>query len=273
MFGFGKDKNTVHVEFYEAGNSAPFAVSDVPIEQLPDSFEIDTTLQMSGSDWQVVESDPKNKAEFKKTGKLKVVLTKYETTSMDPNEILYSLPTISNAIAATEEASSLENVAVFLEDDWRQFEFLAKSLESEIEKELKEIINIYEKHKEGVGFKEIHLRTKVPNPLPGTNLKLEALIEHFGISRKYSGVAFNTAPATIKNGFAFLSKANWLFWGQADDNGNIVALNISQVKESELSLVAPEIDEFLAKNELFLVDWLRVFWAGKDKVKFSNYGK
>lgn len=273
MFGFGKDKDTIHVEFYEDGKSTPFAVSDMPIDQLPDSLEINTTLQMGDDDWQVVDSNPKNKSDFKKTGELKVVLTKHQTTSVNPNEILYSLPTIADELAATEKTKSLENVAIFSEDDWRQFEFVSRSFESDVAKELNEIMKIYQHHKQGMGFKKIHLRTKITKPMKGVELKLDALTAHFGSSKRFDGVAFNTEPATIKNGFAFLSKENWLFWGQLDEHENIVVLNISQVKESDHSAISSKLDKFLARENLFLVDWLRVFWAGTDKEKFSEYGK
>lgn len=46
MFGFGKDKSVIQVRFYEGKSETPFAVSNVPIDQLPDTFEIDTTMHL-----------------------------------------------------------------------------------------------------------------------------------------------------------------------------------------------------------------------------------
>ena len=39
MLGFGKGKSVIEVKFYEGKSEVPFAVSNVPIEQLPDTFE------------------------------------------------------------------------------------------------------------------------------------------------------------------------------------------------------------------------------------------
>lgn len=69
MFGFGKKHTTIRVEFVKQGESAPFMRSDVPIDSLPDTFEIDTTLHIKEEEWQVVSALPPQKSEFRKTGK------------------------------------------------------------------------------------------------------------------------------------------------------------------------------------------------------------
>ena len=46
----------------------------MPIEQLPDTFEIDTTMHLGEEDWTLVEAVPSQKTEFKKSGFIKLTL-------------------------------------------------------------------------------------------------------------------------------------------------------------------------------------------------------
>lgn len=66
MFAFGKNKRVIEIKFYEGKRETPFAVSNVPIEQLPDTFEIDTTMHLGGDDWKVLRTEPAEKTKFKK---------------------------------------------------------------------------------------------------------------------------------------------------------------------------------------------------------------
>lgn len=271
MFGFGKNKNKIKVHFYEVGQSKAFAVSNVPIDQLPETFEIDTTMHIGDDDWQVSDAQPSHKEEFRKTGSLNLFLRKQEIVHMDPNDILYSLPTISNDFAEVENAKTLENVVVLAEDDWRQFEFLSIQYENEIENDLKGVLDIHKNHKEGIGFKEIYVRKVITKPLLAVSLSLEEVKNHFKVKHEYSGVAFNNAAATIVNGFAFLTRSNWLLWGQVNTNNEIKFINISRTSDSDIGAFSLKIDPFLVENKLYAVDWAGVFWAGPTKHGFSDY--
>ena len=48
MFGFSRKHDKIRVEFVETGKETPFAVSMVPIGQLPNTFEVATELDISG---------------------------------------------------------------------------------------------------------------------------------------------------------------------------------------------------------------------------------
>jgi len=53
MFGFAKDFKHIQVLFFEVGAVKPFAQSELPVEQLPDTFQIETTLHIGNDDWMV----------------------------------------------------------------------------------------------------------------------------------------------------------------------------------------------------------------------------
>jgi len=198
MFGFGKESSVVEVNFYEGENKTPFAVSNMPVDQLPDTFELDTTLHLGDEDWRVIGAQPAEKENFKKSGKLNLYLVKSTITKMDPNALLYSLPTINNDIAAVESADSMSNIAVLREDDWRQFEFIDQQNESLIEKEFSDIQGIYDNHGDGVGFKELHLRKRILTPIKNSSLNINSLKSSFPITHEYDGVAFNMAGKNLK---------------------------------------------------------------------------
>jgi len=60
----GKVTTVVHVEFINGNDQTVVTKSDMLLEQLPDSFRIDTTLEMTEKKWSVVSADPTDKAEF-----------------------------------------------------------------------------------------------------------------------------------------------------------------------------------------------------------------
>ena len=150
---------------------------------------------------------------------------------------------------------------------------LVRSYESTIDDELGHVKNIYESHREGVGFKKLHLREKIVAPLENSSLTLNLIEESFDIAKKYDGVAFNNAAATIIGGFAVQTESGWLLWGQANESGKILALNISQTRESNIIDISDNIDKFTEKYGLYLIDWPRLFWCGSGKLNFSAYSE
>ena len=87
----------ITLELIDHATGEIFAQSEVPLESLPERFEgMETTLQVGGSDWQVVGSDPSTRAEMKKAGRVQLVLRK--VVAVDPKSILFSLPTVVDAL-------------------------------------------------------------------------------------------------------------------------------------------------------------------------------
>ncbi|GKX53631.1 hypothetical protein [Budvicia aquatica] len=271
MFGFGKKHQTIRVKFIESGKAEAFAQVDLPIERLPDTFEINTTLHIAEEDWEVVSAVPPQKAQFEKTGTLDITLCKPEITYVDPSEILFSLPTINDELPALENPPSMENVMVVLEDDWRQCEFIAGRYHNEINQECQSVINIYDTQRVESGFKTLHVRKIITHPLTETRITLAALENAFTIEHRYQAVAFNNNASTIINSFAVKSPSGWIFWGQTDDNGDISTLCLRQSETADISAITGQIDAFIADNNLYLIDWIQVFVCGEGAASFSQY--
>jgi hypothetical protein len=94
-----------------------------------------------------------------------------EIVTMDPNDILFTTPTLNDAIPLTLEGSTVAEDCIQLhEDDWRQFEFVAASRKHEIDLELADIGAIWDEYsvplgESGTAFREVHIRKRIPNAL------------------------------------------------------------------------------------------------------------
>jgi len=103
MLWFGKKHDKIRVEFVESGKDKPFAVSMVPIGQLPDTFEVATTLDVADRKWSVVEAIPKLRNDFERSGKLRVVLAPVHM--VNPKDILFSLPTLNDRMCVLQKSN------------------------------------------------------------------------------------------------------------------------------------------------------------------------
>ena len=78
----------VSISFIDDRTSMEFATTDMPVGNLPDTFEIDTTLHLGDDDWFVVHADPSVKEEIARIGSLTLRLRKVERIAT--NEISFS---------------------------------------------------------------------------------------------------------------------------------------------------------------------------------------
>lgn len=256
MFGFGKNHKRIRVMFHEADAPQAFAQSDIPIEQLPDTFQIQTTLDLGEQKWLIASATPPTKAEFRKSGKVTLRLRRENLGFVNPSELLYSLATISNDLPALAPASSLENVLVVHEDDWRQIEFVSRTHESSVLKELASIRHVIETQRVGSGFKTIHLRKLIPEPFAGETRRLADIRCACPVTHEYSAVAFSSTAAVVAGGFAFSISDELTVWGQADDDGVLNALCI-RVNSADTDL-ASDLRRLSQQFDMLLVDWPRV---------------
>lgn len=164
MFSFLK--KTVTVSFVDHNTGTTFASSEVPLDQLPETFAINTELDIKQDHYVVVSAEPQTKQDFAKSKKLSIRLLKVET--VDPKSILFSLPSICNS--ALPECVRVENpdgIPVLHEDDWRQCEFVTVNHETDISAELSDIRSIHvNSTTTSGGWKAIHVRKRIANPLP-----------------------------------------------------------------------------------------------------------
>lgn len=78
----------VTMTLVDATTGVAFASFEASPDDLPDSFEINTTLHLGDEDWSVILAEPDTRAEFTKSGKLTLRLHKVQMVA--PEALSYS---------------------------------------------------------------------------------------------------------------------------------------------------------------------------------------
>ena len=250
MLWFGKKQNKIRVEFLENGKDKPFAVSMIPIEQLPETFEISTTLDVSGKKWNIESATPKLRTDIERGGKLLLVLSPVQM--VNPNDILFSLPTINDGMCGLQKASSLDEMLVIHEDDWRQIEFISGKLLEDIESEMKGIRIIHETKRKGPGFTGLHARKLIEKPLGGITISYFALKSLFTVSKEFRGFGFGSPMVIAERGFAFETKDGLKFYGVLNQEGVVIFLCLANTDG-----FADQCGKLMKMFHLVGVNWCR----------------
>lgn len=139
----------VKVTFIDEATGGSFGVTEMLPTDLPESFEIDTTLHLGNEDWSVVGAQPKTRAEYEKSKSLVLRLRRIE---MDPSNIMFSLPSICDSIPGVTEHKLSGAEFILAEDDWRQFEFVSNDRAADVDDEIEKIRLIHENASESGYF-------------------------------------------------------------------------------------------------------------------------
>jgi hypothetical protein len=238
---------TIHVVLIDAESGATMGEADLPLEQLPESFGMSTTIHLGGSDWQVERAEPVERADFVASGKVQLTLRKI--VYADPGAILFSLPTLENQAPPTGAGGG--DAMQLHEDDWRQRELIAARFEPEIEAELSDIRTIYAEQRRGPGFASLHVRKRIPEPLAGVSLAVGDL-DDLGMRGARRSVAIGTADrakgSVVVGGFAF-PLGGGMVYGR-EEAGAVVALCLDGDADDPSALAA-----LAHAHDLVLVGW------------------
>jgi hypothetical protein len=249
----------IHVRFIDAATGNVFGETMLEPERLPQTFELATTLHIAEQEWSVVKTEPMTAAEFIQTGELALTLAK--VTYMNPKDILYSLPTICDAIPAIAEGSTRLGKQVFAlhEDDWRQVEFISQGYKNAIEREFAGIERIFqEASKETDSFRaftELHVRSLIPQPLAGP-LALDQLAALLPPERSaYEGIAYQRQEGLLEGGFAWQAGPLVLYGQQSDGFMTALGIQIASGAPALSPGFVTALAVFMDAHHLYLVDW------------------
>lgn len=240
----------VEVTFIDHASGQVIGVSKLPPAELPDTFEVATNFTLGTQEWQVATAVPLTSAEFSRTKKLTLRLNKIEY--LNPQDIHYTLPTISDRLPDMSESALFTAFELSLfEDDWRQNEFLPNAARPMVAQEAAAIQRIWAEFgnlsDSGFqSFRQLHVREHIGEP--GLHLDFAKLQAVLGASPPGS-LKFHDQPGFVRNGFA-LQTAAATYYGLL--NGTTVThLCMAQVEEDALA-------EVQAVNQAF--DLLFVVW-------------
>ena len=177
--------------------------------------------------------------------------------SIDPNAILYTVPTISNDIPEVEvtAAKPIKGTVVFHEDDWRQVEFLKSGQIPEIKRILSEYKQFESQNRTAYGWKNVYVRDfKKEIALPGKQSvdQIESILRANRGSELYLTSA--DVFGKVKSGFTISIGGNIDLYGTATEAGiTVLGAAVGQNPDD-----ANLTEAFASLNKIFglvLVDW------------------
>jgi hypothetical protein len=173
---------------------------------------------------------------------------------VDLDGALFLFPTIFEPLPATRRARPWERDATRIgEDDWRQIEVVANTLEGEVRDELSAINAVRATAKGRPGFERVHVRERPVLPLAGRELSVSALQSAFEASK--SALGFRDRPAVVAGGFALRTADGALLYG-VEHRDAIVALGVEPgrgLADRDCATLA----DLLAEADAMVVHWCR----------------
>jgi hypothetical protein len=236
----------IEVTFVDASTGQAFAQASVPASELPETFELATTLHIGELEWRVESAEPETRAEYERTNKLELRLRKVER--IDPKTILFSLSTIENSSPASNGDPITGDALELHEDDWRQLELISLAHEDAIDEELDAIGEIHLNHRAGPGFRKIHVRKRIPEPLVPNALPVSELGALSARSLRLRG-----SERRIPDSFVRELGASAALYGIAD-RGDVRVLGLrveGALEDDALKL----LERLQREHSLLFVDW------------------
>jgi hypothetical protein len=251
----------VNVTLIDDETSEPMATAALPTTNLPETFEIETTLHLGDADWSVVSANPPTREGYARSGKLTLRLRRIRM--VNPSELLFSLPSLCDRIAGLGDNPLAGGELALAEDDWRQVELVSRSFAAEADAEIASIRTVHDQENTGSGWRRIHVR-KRPDPPIISTLTLGDVDRAFGGVR-FRGVTYNGASTLIASGFSF--EAGGLQAYGLQEGGKVTVFGIAHAgEEAPVEAVAQIAREF----DLHLVNWCRCARAEWDEPLFRE---
>jgi hypothetical protein len=248
----------VKVTFVDASSGKVMGVTSIAPEDLPDSFEANTTVTLQNDPWQVLAAEPVTRAEYAKSRTLRLSVRKLDLTQLSPGDILYSLPTICDVIPPLREGSSKagKRVLELHEDDWRQVELVSSLHRKALETELKSIELIFAAQRTpGGAFKSLHVRKEIPEPLSDVTLSMATLRAALPNARVFDGLGYQHAPGLIEGGFAFEASGLTIFGLEQDSRVAACCFRFQKLEKAQDH--ARTLARLTRDMDVVLVDWCK----------------
>jgi hypothetical protein len=257
----------IEVTFIDDTTDESLGVTQIAANNLPDSFEKDTTINLRGADWHVLNARPKTRAQYTKSQQLILWISPVET--VNPRDILYSLPSICAVVPELNDRSLSGTELTLAEDDWRQFELISDRLADKVDKEIAKIQRIQDNAKAGVGWRELHIRKKPEIPI-ASNIALPHLASLLKVSAKSPGITYDGSRSPITDGYSLTLNDDFAIYGVAP-KGKVQVIAIGQ--DANIPPNDESIDllhQLARKFNLNLVHWCRCQRVTPDDPAFRS---
>lgn len=242
--------NKIKVHFIDNFNGQTIGIVEMEPDKLPETFEITTRMHVKDIEWSVEEAIPTKSIDFIKTKQLTLKMRKIEY--INPKDLLFTLPTISNELPSTIQNALFNNFELVIpEDDWRQDEFLNQSSFPLVEIEVKNIKNIWEKNKKEVdapfnAFDKCHVRETIGEP--NLNIDFDKLKQLLNVD-KIGSLKLTGNNGFVKNSFVLKTETT-TYYGILE-NQIVTQFCICNFSDETIT----EIEKILKEFNLIFINW------------------
>lgn len=189
--------------------------------------------------------------------------------TMNPNKLLFSVPTLSDDIAGLEpiDRPPTRSDIVLGEDDWSQLEFFPQGSRPAIQQHLTELKTFEQANRKSAGWRKVYVRKIQRMPVVGGANPIQHLEKVLGA--KAGGPPFITSSGAIagrvKNGFSFDLGGNIQLYGYLAGNA-VQVLAASVGPKADNMKLATAFMKLHASDAVMLVDWrAQLLLAGVSK--------
>jgi len=241
----------VEVTLVDAATGEVLGRTKMPPGELPETFLVETTMRILDEQWAVLRAEPPTRAEFARSKRLVLTLARVPQRTLDPRDILFSLPTLNDRLPDEAGRADDTEVAV-VEDDWRQVELVAAALRFVVDDEIGEIERVHAERGRDPGFRRLHLRQRIDAPLDEVALgDVRAL--GLGPARP---LRLHGHAQRVGGGFAHPLPGGWVLYGVAQGD-TVTTLALDPAGEPPPAETAAALEELAREHGLLLVDWCR----------------
>lgn len=175
-----------------------------------------------------------------------------EVQTVDPREVLYSLPTLCEAVPPTAAGKPFEGHKSLHEDDWRQVEFVPVANRDYLQTKLAEYTAFREQHRKGAAFTEVFMRPEHPVPLAPAGLSTRELPR---LSELPLALRGGSESGMVTGGFSLSDGGDWYLYGQLSLEGIVTSLGVSPGHGTVPTEAFVRALIQLAGTRMLLVDW------------------
>ncbi len=179
------------------------------------------------------------------------------TQVMDPNDILFSMPTIAKDLPPLDPLSEppAADALTLHEDDWAQAEFLPKAMLPEIRRMLSELKTFEAQNRDGLGWRNMYVRKFSRAPLIFGETALERLQSILGTRAGAAPLLTSVAGVgRVRGGFTIAIGRNVHLYGYAEEGG-IPVIAASLGSDPDHQGLTEAFAKLNTSDGLVLVDW------------------
>jgi hypothetical protein len=266
------DAGTVRIILVDHDRGSELASTDLPGAQLPASLEPGMTLYVEDQIWEITRAEPSGVAAAIAAGKVTVWARRIELVTSPSTQWLFSVPTICEELAPTDPNASTTDLWLLSEDDWRQIEWIHRSLIDIVTAEIRQVRGVRHDHTHPsggvIGYSAIHGRRQPVAPLaglvkPSTWRSLLPAPSHI-----FQGLGYHDGSGAVAGGFASSFDRFVVYGVTKDDNLNVLGLDIDVRSPTPIAAdgFGESVAHAMSTLDLILVDWCRAEIIEPDQV-------